>query len=197
MKGRRSPCGCGFKRCGTSPAKNLEGSALGLQQLLGLGSYQTAWSWLHKLRRAMVRPGRDRLQGCVEVEEDLRGRKRRRRPRPPNARPGDRCRRGGVRRAGDRPHSAPTGTRRLWRQSPRIHRRIGRLGSVVHTDGWKGYDNIAKKSYPPQGYDPQPKRRTRPQTDAPCAPGGVASETLVAGDASRSSEPAASRLLPR
>ena len=49
------------------------GSALGLQQVLGLGSYQTAWSWLHKLRRAMVRPGRDRLQGCVEVDETYVG----------------------------------------------------------------------------------------------------------------------------
>ena len=36
-------------------------NALGLQRLLGLGSYHTAWTWLHKLRRAMVRPGRDRL----------------------------------------------------------------------------------------------------------------------------------------
>jgi len=36
-------------------------SALGLQRVLGLGSYQTAWAWLHKLRRAMVRPGRERL----------------------------------------------------------------------------------------------------------------------------------------
>jgi hypothetical protein len=35
-------------------------SALGLQRVLGLGSYDTAWTWLHKLRRAMVRPGRDR-----------------------------------------------------------------------------------------------------------------------------------------
>lgn len=38
-------------------------SALGLQRVLGLGSYQTAWAWLHKLRRAMVRPGRDHLAG--------------------------------------------------------------------------------------------------------------------------------------
>ncbi len=52
------------------------GSALGLQQVLGLGSYQTAWSWLHKLRRAMVRPGRDRLNGCVEVDETYRWRGR-------------------------------------------------------------------------------------------------------------------------
>lgn len=57
-------------------------SALGVQRLLGLGSYKTAWALMHKLRRAMVRPGRDRLQGVVEVdeaywggeEEGLRGR---------------------------------------------------------------------------------------------------------------------------
>jgi len=42
---------------------------LGLQRVLGLGSYQTAWAWLHKRRRAMVRPGRDRLDGEVEVDE--------------------------------------------------------------------------------------------------------------------------------
>lgn len=44
-------------------------SALGLQRTLGLGSYRTAWSWLHKLRCAMVRPGRDRLSGIIEVDE--------------------------------------------------------------------------------------------------------------------------------
>jgi len=57
-------------------------SALGLQRELGLGSYKTAWTMLHKLRRAMVRPGRERLHGLVEVdeaywggeEEDVRGR---------------------------------------------------------------------------------------------------------------------------
>lgn len=48
-------------------------SALGLQRALGLGSYRTAWSWLHKLRRAMVRPGRDRLAGVVEVDETYIG----------------------------------------------------------------------------------------------------------------------------
>jgi hypothetical protein len=48
-------------------------SALGLQRVLGLGSYRTAWTWLHKLRRAMVRPGRDVLEGAVEVDETLVG----------------------------------------------------------------------------------------------------------------------------
>lgn len=44
-------------------------SALGLQRVLGFGSYQTAWAILHRLRRAMVRPGRDQLHGDVEVDE--------------------------------------------------------------------------------------------------------------------------------
>jgi len=48
-------------------------SALGLQRALGLGSYRTAWALLHKLRRAMVRPGRDRLRGTVEVDETYWG----------------------------------------------------------------------------------------------------------------------------
>ena len=48
-------------------------SALGLQRVLGLGSYRTAWTMLHKLRRGMVRPGRDRLQGLVEVDETYWG----------------------------------------------------------------------------------------------------------------------------
>ena len=48
-------------------------SALGLKRVLGLGSYQTAWTWLHKLRRAMVRPGRDCLRGHIEVDETFVG----------------------------------------------------------------------------------------------------------------------------
>ena len=48
-------------------------SALGLQRVLGLGSYETAWTWLHKLRRAMVRPGWDSLSGTVEVDETYVG----------------------------------------------------------------------------------------------------------------------------
>jgi transposase-like protein len=48
-------------------------SAMNLQRILGIGSYSTAWTWLHKLRRAMVRPGRDRLRGVVEVDETYWG----------------------------------------------------------------------------------------------------------------------------
>ena len=48
-------------------------SALGLNSILGLGSYQTAWTWLHKLRRVMVRPERDMLSGRVEIDETYVG----------------------------------------------------------------------------------------------------------------------------
>jgi transposase-like protein len=51
-------------------------NALGLQRTLGLGSYNTAWQWLHKLRRAMVRPNRDKLTGVVEIDETYVGGKR-------------------------------------------------------------------------------------------------------------------------
>lgn len=48
-------------------------SATNLHEVLGFGSYETAWAWLHKLRRAMVRPDRDRLSGVVEVDESFVG----------------------------------------------------------------------------------------------------------------------------
>jgi transposase-like protein len=51
-------------------------NALGIQRIMGFGSYRTAWSWLHKLRRAMVRPGRDRLSGSVQVDETFMGGKK-------------------------------------------------------------------------------------------------------------------------
>ena len=51
-------------------------SAKGLQKVLGLGSYQTAWTWLHKFRRLMVLNGRSKLNGIIEVDEVLIGGKK-------------------------------------------------------------------------------------------------------------------------
>jgi ribosomal protein L37AE/L43A len=48
-------------------------SAIGLQRVLGLKSYKTAWTWLHKIRKAMVDPGRTKLSGKVEVDETYIG----------------------------------------------------------------------------------------------------------------------------
>ena len=48
-------------------------AATELQRQMGFGSYQTAWSWLHKIRKAMIRPGRERLTECVEADETYVG----------------------------------------------------------------------------------------------------------------------------
>ncbi len=48
-------------------------SALGLRRVLGIGSHQTAWAMLHRFRTTMIRPGRDRLSGQVEVDETYLG----------------------------------------------------------------------------------------------------------------------------
>ena len=48
-------------------------SALSLQRSLEIGSYPTAWAMLHRLRSVLVRPGRDRLTGTVEVDETYIG----------------------------------------------------------------------------------------------------------------------------
>jgi transposase-like protein len=121
-------------------------SALTLQHLLGLGSYQTAWAWLHKRRRAMVRPGRDRLSGHVEVDESFVG---------------------GLGGAEGR----STATKALIVvAAEEVGRGIGRIrmrripnasavslgafgheaiepGSEIHTDGWHGYDRLKTSGY--------------------------------------------------
>jgi transposase-like protein len=54
-------------------AQKTGASAYNLKDFMGFGSYETAWAWLHKLRRAMVRTGRDQLTGEVEVDETYIG----------------------------------------------------------------------------------------------------------------------------
>ena len=54
-------------------AQKTGASAYNLMDFMGFGSYQTAWLWLHKLRRAMVRQGREKLSGVVEVDETYIG----------------------------------------------------------------------------------------------------------------------------
>ena len=122
-------------------------SALGLQRVLGLGSYETAWTWLHKLRRAMVRPGRDCLSGTVEVDETYVGG-----PEEGQRGPGDRgqshCR--GSRRGerpGDRPHPPSAHRGRVRGQPSSLRQSAIAPGAVVHTDGWRGYSGLAKAGY--------------------------------------------------
>jgi len=69
----RMPLSLWFRAIWYITSQKYGASALGVQRVLGLGSYHTAWAWLHRLRRAMVRPDRDRLSGTVEVDETFWG----------------------------------------------------------------------------------------------------------------------------
>lgn len=122
-------------------------SALGLQKDIGLGSYHTAWEWLHKLRRAMVRPGRDKLDGIIEVNETLIG----------GEATGKRGRGAesktlvliaaedtewGIGRIRLLPISDASGEI--------LHAAIMQMvsiGSTIRTDGWSGYSGLSKYGY--------------------------------------------------
>ncbi len=122
-------------------------SALGLQRVLGLGSYQTAWTWLHKLRRAMVRPGRDRLAGRVEVDEVFVG----------GSEPGFEGRSAPRKRLvaiAAEEDGRGTGRIRMARipnaKKVTLHAFIEENiepGSLVHTDGWTSYRGLESKGY--------------------------------------------------
>lgn len=141
------PLGMWFRAIWFVTNQKTGASALGLQRLLGLGSYLTAWTWLHKLRRAMVRPSRDRLSGRIEVDETYIG----------GERPGKRGR-------------GALGKSLVVIAAEKDSKRIGRIrlvrvpdasaesleeavrqsiipGSVISTDGWKGYGRLISLGY--------------------------------------------------
>ncbi len=69
----RSPLTVWFNACWMFASQKDGLSALSLQRSLDIGSYQTAWAMLHRLRAVLVRPGRERLSGIVEVDETYMG----------------------------------------------------------------------------------------------------------------------------
>jgi transposase-like protein len=131
-------------------------SAMELKRQMGFGSYQTAWTWLHKIRRAMVRPARERLSKRVEVDETYVGA-----PKP--GKPG-RGAAGKTKVAG----AVETGRgdvkgRRLGRLrlgvvadvSARsledfLGRNVARPATIT-TDGWSGYAGLDAAGY---GHEP-------------------------------------------
>ncbi len=122
-------------------------SALGLQRVLGLSRYETTWIWLHKLRTAMVRPGRDRLSGTVQVDETYIG----------GERPGKRGRGAAgktlvVIAVEDK--GKHVGRIRLLRvpdaSAASLSLAVQEMiapGSIVNTDGWAGYATVGRKGY--------------------------------------------------
>jgi transposase-like protein len=123
-------------------------NALGLQRVLGL-SYETAWQWLHKLRRAMVRPGRDHLAGRVQVDETYVGGRKK---------PGKRGRGAAgktlVAIAVEDKGSTGIGRIRLQVLPDASAASLARFagvtiapGSVIATDDWAGYGLLGSHGY--------------------------------------------------
>jgi transposase-like protein len=122
-------------------------NAVSLQQIIGLGSYQTAWVWLHKLRTAMVRPGRDKLSGTVEVDETFIG----------GSQSGKRG------RGAEKKELVLVAVERTEKGMGRIRLKhianasgqvleqavteLVEPGSIVSTDGWRGYSRLGTKGY--------------------------------------------------
>jgi len=140
----RTPLRTWFLAAWMVTSQKYGANAMGLKRDLGLKSYQTAWAWLHKFRRAMVRPGRDRLNGIVEIDETYVG---------------------GVE---DGAHGRSTQSKAIVAVAVEVvdEKRLGRVrmrpvpevsakglepfvrevvepGSTILTDGWRGYSGLS------------------------------------------------------
>jgi len=143
----RKPLRLWFRAIWHLTSQKYGANALGLKRVLDLGCYQTAWTWLHKLRRAMVRPGRDRLSGTVQTDEIYVG----------GRKPGKR----GRGAAGKtlvvimvELKEGKTGRIRLKRVADASGASLeGAVkegvepGSTVQTDGWGGYGRLSELGY--------------------------------------------------
>jgi transposase-like protein len=145
----RTPLTVWFTACWLFASQKDGMSALSLQRLLEIGSYQTAWAMLHRLRSVLVRPGRDRLAGTVEVDETYIG--------------GEEAGLSGGRARGKKVLTGiavevrePKGLGRC-RMAPLADASTDSLhafvtdhvepGAVVVTDGWAGYAGLARLGY--------------------------------------------------
>lgn len=148
FEGTHKPLSLWFRVIWLVTSQKYGASAKGLQRMLGIGSYRTAWLWLHKLRRAMVRPGRDNISGVVEVDEMFIG---------------------GEKHDGKRGRGS-SGKSLVLVAIEKKEKKMGRLrlsrikdasaltlesaieksvakGSIIKTDAWNGYNGIDKIGY--------------------------------------------------
>ena len=191
----RTPLTVWFHACWLFATAKDGVSAQHLQRVLEISSYQTAWAMLHRLRSALVRPGRDRLSGTVEVDETYIG----------GEEPG-------LRGGRQRGKKVLTGIAVEVREPKGIGRcRMAPLddasgdtlgtfvtenvqpGATVITDGWAAYRAISGK-----GYQHRPINQKRPaplgMTRTACCPESIGSPRCASGGCWA---PTRARLTPR
>lgn len=145
----RKPLRLWFRTMWHITTQKYGANALGLRRVVEPGCYETSWQWLHKLRRAMVRQGRDRLSGYVQVDETYVGGRKK----------------GGKRGRGAEGKAlvvigvedkAPKGIGRIRLQhvADASAKSLGGFmlamiepGSVVRTDDWSGYTKLPTLGY--------------------------------------------------
>lgn len=143
----RKPLRLWFRAIWHVTSQKIGVSALGLQRVLGLPRYETTWTWLQKLRVAMVRPGRDRLSGIIEVDETYIG----------GEKPGKRGRGAGGKAlvmVAAQENDGHIGRIRLCLVPDASAESLSQAvqdavepGSMVHTDGWGGYGQLTSLGY--------------------------------------------------
>ena len=157
-------------------------SALGLQRVLGLKRYETAWTMLHKLRRAMVRPGRDLLTGRVEVDECYIGGLEEGLPGRLNLDKALIV----VAAQEDGPGIGRIRMRQIVDASaaslmPFVQDSV-EPGSVIHTDGWLGYLPLESKGYEHEVTFLKGKEEDSIGADATGSPGDLLAQTVADGN---------------
>jgi transposase-like protein len=153
----RTPLTVWFTACWMFATRKDGISALSLKRTMEIGSYQTAWTMLHRLRSVLVRPGRDRLAGKVEVDETFIG------GQEPGL-TGGRARGKKILTGIAVEVREPKGIGRC-RMAPLADASCKTLnafvienvqpGATVITDGWSGYNGLAKLGY---GHDRRSQR---------------------------------------
>lgn len=164
----RTPLTVWFNACWLFATAKDGVSAMHLKQVLEIGSYQTAWAMLHRLRSVLVRPDRDRLSGRVEVDETFIG--------------GEERGLSGGRAKGKKALTGvavevrePRGMGRC-RMAPLADASSRSLhafvkdhvepGATVITDGWSGYLGLSELGYV---HDPRSQRATKARGEDPNA----------------------------
>lgn len=148
LQGTRKPLRTWLQAAWYLTSQKTGGNALGLMRVTGFGSYQTAWTWLHKMRRAMVRPGRNQLGGRVEVDETYLGGKER-------GVDGRQTYKKAIVAVALEVHDPKGFGRVRLRRVPDASNQslvgficdVVKPGAIILTDGWSGYDSLPSDIY--------------------------------------------------